>query len=233
MVRIFQLTLVGTALALGLAACDRDHSQSPDYFKIASLSVQPLAETLDGQEPTAPPVDDCRPSRLQGGLGDALDPLNAVIAVGEKVWKLIEAGRPVVSFKAPVVHALPFEKICWHQLQGWQPPQSAKWEVRYKNKLGMDVVRFTYRISYAAGGKLETKGRYLANVTVTPAELSVKWGFEFGAEAQVGRALNLGTSEDPLAGLQLMVNWNIKSRIAEELRSQSYFVSGDGTLKAY
>jgi hypothetical protein len=244
----FRLILRGTLLLACIAltvACDRAArgagaesgaaAQKPDeYFQIESVTSQPLAETLSANEISdLAAEDECRPPSAQSGLADGLDPLNTVVAVGEKIWKLIEAGRPVVSFKAPVVHALPYNRICWYHLEGWKPPQSSLWEVLYKNKFGAKVVRFTYRITYAAGGNMEGKGKYLANVTVTPADISVAWGYNFAAEAQVGRTLNLGTKDNPIAGIQLLVAWNVKTKLKEDLKSQSFFLSGDGVLKPY
>lgn len=229
------LCFSGTALAFGLlsappsGASDND-SYLNDYFELESVSTEQIYEPHELMSEFSPPEDDCRGPSMQSEEIPGIDGLNSIIAVGEKVWKMIEAGRPVVGFKAPVVHALPYNTICWHQLEMWQAPRSSLWEITYKNKFGVKVVSFRFRVSYTPGGQYDSRGLYLANVTVMPASIDVSWGFDFNAEVQVGRAMNLGTRDNPHAGLQIMVMWNVKSIVKESLASESFFVQGDGQL---
>lgn len=231
------LSFSGMALTLGLLISPSsdavtDDSYLADYFEIDSVTSEQIYEPLELMSDLTFPEDDCRPPSMQSeeeelpGVGE----FNSIIAIGEKVWKIIEAGRPVVSFKAPVVHALPYNTICWHQLERWQAPRTSLWEIAYKNKFAMKVVTFRFRVSYTPGGQYDGKGQYLANVTVMPASVDVAWGFDFNAEVQVGRTMNLGTRDSPQAGMQLMVMWNVKSMLKESLASESFFVQGDGQL---
>jgi hypothetical protein len=175
-------------------------------------------------------IDECQ---SEGGVSPkgVLEDLNDIVAFGEKLWKLVEAGRPVVSFRTPLVHALPSNIRCWADLVGWHAPKSSLWEIRYRNGFGAEVVKFRYRLVYSYGGGQDGQGRYLANVTVVPAELNVAWGFKFDAEVNVGRAINTGTRQNPLAGLQIQVRWNIKSVVKEGIQTENYFVQGDGSLQ--
>src|SRR5688572_9221282 len=125
--RILAITLSGAALTIGLlsAPTNRAHSDESyinEYFEIESSSIEQVLETFDVNGEVSPPLDDCRPPSMQSDAIPGVEDANSIIAIGEKVWKMIEAGRPVVSFKAPVVHALPYNAICWHQLENWKPP---------------------------------------------------------------------------------------------------------------
>lgn len=229
------LRVLTIAVSLGLFTGPVAQAQVADefldsYFTIESYATTPIIEV---QENSPIIEDDCRAAVVDPSVVPGLEDLNEIIAVGEKLWKIFEAGRPVVSFKAPVVHALPFAVTCWHQLEKWQMPQSQLYETVYKNKFGAKVVSFRYRISYAAGGQVGGIGAYLANVTVQPAELKVGWGFDFDAEVEVGRALNTGTHANPVAGLQLLVRWKIKNVMNELQASENFFIQGDGLLKKY
>jgi hypothetical protein len=231
MTNIFKLVLAGSLGILAGGAQAEDSAQLKDYFTIGAVSVQPVFEP-PSIESFAAPQDDCMSVQAEASE-TPLDPLNLVIAMGEKVWKLIAAGRPVVNFKTPVAHALPAGSNCWYELAGWSVPQSTLWSITYTNLLGMEIVRFNYRVAYAFGGSKGGKGKYLANVSVIPAEISVKWGFDFNADVQVGRAINLGTLEDPRAGLQLLVSWTVKSVLSEETRSTNLFVNSNGQISQY
>ena len=57
------------------------------------------------------------------------------------------------------------------------------------------------------------------------------WGYTFDAHVEVGQAINLGSANDPLAGLEMNVRWNLKTVIKESQNSFHFFVQGDGALK--
>jgi hypothetical protein len=102
------------------------------------------------------------------------------------------------------------------------------YEVAYKNLFGMEVVKFHFRLAYTYGGGRAGAGRYLANVSVLPAELNVLWGYTFNAEVQVMPAVNLGNVTSPVAGLEVNVVWQVKTVLKESDNSVHYFVRGDG-----
>lgn len=66
----------------------------------------------------------------------------------------------------PVAHALPRGLRRWTDLERWSPPETKTYEVVYKNKFGMEVVKFRFRLQYTYGGRRSGRGRYLANVSV-------------------------------------------------------------------
>lgn len=151
-----------------------------------------------------------------------------VVALGEKVWKIVEAGKPVVTVQTPEASALPRGLACWADLSGWQAPQTKAYEVVYKNGFGMDVVKFRFRLQFTAGGGHDGIGKYLANVTVMPAELNVMWGYTFDAQVEVEQAINVGSSQNPIAGLELNLKWDVKTVVQESVNSFHFFVQGDG-----
>lgn len=155
-----------------------------------------------------------------------------IIAIGEKVWEIVKAGKPVVKIETPVAHALPRGLECWADLEHWQAPRTQTYEVKYKNGFGMEVVKFRFRLHYTYGGGKAEKGQYLANVTVLPAELNVMWGYNFDARVEVAQAINMGTTENPMAGLELNLRWNVKTVLKESENSFHFFVQGDGVSKS-
>jgi hypothetical protein len=154
------------------------------------------------------------------------------VAIGQKVWEIIEKNKPVVNVETPVAHALPRGLECWADLEHWQAPRTASYEVVYKNGFGLEVVKFRFRLHYTYGGGKAELGQYLANVTVMPGELNVMWGYTFGARVEVGQAVNLGSHANPTAGLELNVRWNVKTVLKESENSFHYFVQGDGKIIA-
>lgn len=214
---------------------------------IVSAGHSAMASDWDTLTVDVREVDDATPMKIQVesdcsqmapmGLADSgLDlseiDLSQIIAVGEKVWKVIEANKPVVNVKTDTVSALPKGIRCWNELEKWQAPKTKSYEVVYKNYFGWEVVHFRFRLQYTYGGGKEGVGKYLANVTVLPAELNVLWGYTFNAEVEVMPAVNLGSKADPMAGLEINVKWAVNTVVKDSRNSFHLFVQGDGVTQA-
>ena len=167
-----------------------------------------------------------RPFALEGISWDE------IFTIGEKIWKIIDANKPVVNVTTQVVHALPRGLKCWADLEHWRAPVVKSYEVKYKNGFGMEVVKFRFRLQYNYGGGLGDLGQYIANATVIPAELNVMWGYTFNADMGVDQAVNLGTLGNPLAGLGMNLNWSVKTVFKESRNSFGFFLQGDGVTMA-
>ncbi len=186
-----------------------------------------LREVQDSGEPIRLVENDC--TKMPTDDAGSID-WGTVITVGEKIWKIVEANKPVVVVTTPEAFALPRGLSCWSDLDGWKVPVTRSFEVAYKNLFGIEVTKFRFRLHYTYGGGHSGVGRYLANVTVIPAELNVVWGYNFNAQVEVEQAVNLGSKENPMAGLELNLKWTIKTVAKESVNSFHFFVQGDGQL---
>ncbi len=194
-------------------------------WEIQSVEVR---EVYDAQSAPLPKmVNDCSELGSKPFLADNIG-WDQIVNIGEKVWAIIEANKPVVTVETPVAHALPRGLECWADLEHWQAPRTQSYEVLYKNGFGMEVVKFRFRLHYTYGGGKAELGQYLANVAVLPSELNVMWGYTFNAKVEVAQAINMGSKENPLAGLEMNVRWNAKTVLKESENSFHFFVSGDG-----
>lgn len=163
-------------------------------------------------------------------LSDIGKDITEIINIGKKIWKIIEANRPVVNVKTDSATILPVGIQSALQLEGWSMPQSKRYGVAYKNLFGMEVVKFDFRFIYTYGGSLDGKGKYLANVTMVPADLQVSWGFKFNADAKVVNMVNVGTKEDPVVGAELLLDWSVDTVFKHQRQTVDFFVQGDGKL---
>lgn len=187
------------------------------------------------QEASVAPLivdNDCDP--LNGGLGPLTEEVawDEIVRVGEQVWKIVENNKPIVEFKGPVVHALPRGLRCWSELENWQAPVTRSFEVVYVNGFDIEVVKLRFRLHYTYGGGKAGMGRYLANVTVMPAELSATWGYKLNASVETGETVNLGTRSNPVAGLEMNIKWNVSTLAKESKNTFHFFVQGDGVSKS-
>lgn len=229
------------ALALTVAMTSPALAVDKAYFQIKKVTVTDVTEQYS-QEPVLAAMNglnqDCNSFSVAPLAGQKdLNPLNAVelildqiINIGKKIFNVINNGRPVVNLKLDTANALPKGLTCWSDLAGWKIPQSKVYNVQYENGFGMTVVDFSYRVTYTAGGSANGVGKYLTNATFMPANVSVGWGFQFDAAAAIPSVFNTGSKVDPVAGMQMNMEWKVTSPVAYEQGTETYFVSGENKL---
>lgn len=216
------------------------------YFEIKKITVTEVSDQYPLHSMADQPAigEDCstlaRPiviSRTGDPKLVGLNPLDQlqvwvdqIINIGKKIWAIVESGKPVVSTKMDTASALPRGIQCWTDMAGWSAPKSKAFRIQYENAYGSDVVDFTYRIMFTANGNVDGVGKYITNATFIPANIRVGWGFRFDATAQIAAVFNQGTKQDPLAGMQMNMQWRVDSPMFHEETTESFFVTGDNKL---
>lgn len=254
---MFKLLKVSAFLGLVVFAADQAKADVIDALSNLKVKVTVEEEPFTGEAYSLFSTDECsafaiqqtRPmgqkqippksssgtiSDLKGLVEDLVDLdniLNGIEKIGARVWRIIEANRPVVSTQSQVANALPKNVSCWMDLENWQVPKSYKYNVKYSNLFGMDVVNFTFRVLYTYGASYMGRGQYLSNVSVHPAELDVMWGYTFNSKVIVERLINLGTKENPVAGMEMKLTWQISTPMKDSQQTETFFVSGNGEFK--
>lgn len=220
----------------------------PRHYEITNIQVREIQDTersimtlpadnftqgCEVAQPTDPnvgPVDPKDPGALNPI--DYIDVIvDKIINIGKKIWAIVDAGRPVVNIKVDTANALPAGVRCWDELEGWKAPQSHLYQVDYQNGFGATVVSYGFRVSFISGGSYKGKGQYITLANVTPAGVEVAWGFRLDAVATVPMVFNQGTNVDPVAGMQLVMNWTVQSPLKEIRRAENFFVNGQGQFQ--
>ena len=158
--------------------------------------------------------------------------LEEIANVGSKFWRIIEANRPVADAKTQYATALPKGVTRWTDMTDWQPPRADVYELSAKNVYGVTVLRIRYKVLRTYGGRYRGKGRYLTAVTVEPTLIDVAWGYSCALEASVPESsvVNVGTSDDPVAGMTATLTWRVKTVVGVSQGKGLYFLDGNGAL---
>jgi hypothetical protein len=157
--------------------------------------------------------------------------LDQIINYGAKLWKLIEKNKPVSNFATVNANALPAKVDGdWLALENWQAPKGRIYSVIYENLYGAEVVRFDYRMLFSSGGSHNGVGQYLSNVSVNPQTLSVAWGYNVEAVAKVVNVINTSSKANPVAGMEVLVDWRVKTVMKDIRSTTSFFIKGDGSF---
>lgn len=201
-----------------------------NYFTISSVEVKEIE--VDSND------DLIFNEKLSAGeIGEVIAIIDALIAVGKKVYPIIEAGKPIINSQLPVTHVIPNNTngndfdFTLSQMENWKMPKSKSYEIVYKNVYGFEVISFTYTIHFQYGGSFEGAGKYLTGVFVSASNLYVSWGFEFSATTEIVSLTNHGTLDNPVAGLTLKLDWVAKNVLNESRSSRTFHVNGNGEFQ--
>lgn len=234
---------------LALSACLLVAATSASALNEASAAASELkmvvTEVSDNWNPEmlgTSLAQDCSQSSAPGTLKSeppaGENPMNpiemivdSIINIGKKIWAIVDAGRPVVNLKMDVGTALPQGARCWMDLQTWSAPTSHRYQVSFLNGFNSEVVKFDYRVISLSGGSVDGKGQYIGYAAFQPVDVQVAWGFEFNAEAAVPAVFNMGTKADPVAGMQIVMNYKVTSPLKFISQSQAYFIDGKGNFE--
>lgn len=220
--------LLSTIAAVSFFSTSAFALYNDDYFTIdeTSFKIEQIDSGILSNEEFKEIFDDCSEDTDQQLQGDIWD----IINIGKDFWRFIEDNQASSEVNESSANALPAGVLCWGQLESWVAPQYKTYQMTYENKMGMEVVNLDFRFIYSYGGSIDGQGAYLANVTMTPMSIDVSWGFSLIADIEAGDAINVGTREDPNAGLEMSMKWKISSVFQSSHGQVRYYVQGDGAF---
>ena len=170
-------------------------------------------------------------------LGEIAIAIDKLIAIGKKVWAIIEKNKPVVSTDfAQAISVIPQvdgqndPMTTFTMMSNWSIPRAKTYRVVYKNGFGMNVIQFDYTVMFQYGGQFDGKGNYLTGVTVFAGNIAVSWGFSFSAKSSLVNISNRGSMIDPVAGATLKIDYKSDTVVRSISSSQRFHVTGLGEI---
>jgi hypothetical protein len=230
-------TLVILMLGSIIAQAENKLEPRDPYYQISEVTVK-VVESSDHHNSSEQDAHIKNYVELNPGtgVGDVIATLRQIIAFGKEVYKIVEAGKPVVNTKYAPISVLPSNtefgnNITPMDLSYWQPPKFVKFKVSYKNGFGAEVVSFTYNVNMSHGGKFRGTGAFITNAQIVPEKVSVAWGYSFNAEMSLVGLTNMGSDRNPVAGATLQLSYSVSTIIKEDKNNMTIFIAGDGTIK--
>ena len=206
---------------------------------IPSIPKPNVPQIPGTQQPSTPglpssPIGGTKPGQITipGTGGIVIDPsgITAWITVGEKIWQIISANRPVANVSSQRVAVLPVDQQNWAQMDSWKGPALSTYTLTAKNLFGTQVFSETYTVAFNYGGSYNGKGSYLANVTIIPQKIVVVWGYTLDSSVEVGQTINVGTKDNPVPGLSMDLKYGIGNIFKRMDGHDAFFVKGTGDV---
>lgn len=239
--------ILGLALTLTSYGALAQNVYSDQYQTIQSIEMVEVITDENGEEQEVVISDQAAPKfedqfvtfegTQKSDLGTIIMATEKLIALGEKIYKIIERGRPVVTLDSEPVQILPRDNsgapVSAMQLNGWKAPKARKYRVSTKNYLGMEPASFEFMLIYSYGGRDNGKGRYITGAQIKPTSVDVKWGYKLDAKFYVQSIMNQGTVDNPVASATLMIDYTISTVLQSTTDNKTFFINGLGQTQTY
>lgn len=224
-------------LSTGIAHAGVGSSQRMDkkYFEVSSVTVQEVVPTAQELYLTGLDFEELQQQQQDLGvtpsdLSDVGVVLDQMIVIGRKVVEILKAGQSVVDIKRDATAVVPFGVKEWGQLAGWKVPVTKVLQVQVKNFYGMTMIDMRLKVSAMYGGNFKGKGNFLSNVILVPSTVVTQWGFNLDLWTESRAPVNMGSNQDPIAGLGMDIRYKVKTLITEINGTADYFVTGKGEI---
>ncbi|HAH31747.1 MAG TPA: hypothetical protein DCL44_05470 [Elusimicrobia bacterium] len=213
-----------------------DNNSDEQYFGIESSRFEvSVKETDEKPDLVSIPLD-----AMTKGPG------GGIVNTGMQAWSVINSGQPSGSHSSAYASAMPgFNQ--WANFSNWKKKEMT-YNYTVTNRMHMDVIRVKYVVAFFydgmdlrsqtptetnpfTGDRETAKGSYVANFTVRPVEVDIKWGFNYSLNVTMSNPMNIGSSDNPVAYLQADLNWNISTVLQSKGGILTYGVDGLGNFK--
>lgn len=220
---------------------------SDEYQSIESVEMVQVVEDALGNEvevklpqATLAPMEGqvSKSHKSNKSVGEVLMTARQLIAFGKEVYKIIEAGKPVVNTgTATPISVLPKSEkgnyIDAFDLENWKMPKSQKFRVVAKNGFGMKTITFEFMLIFTYGGSYEGKGAYITGAEVATTKVDVAWGYTLDADFKVQSIVNQGSTENPVAAAVLQIDYQMSTVLKDSRTSKKFMINGLGQVRGY
>ena len=206
-------------------------SFSSNVFAMADMALVKAAYTLDETPIIKETTGLETVVNTLGMIGPIAGGAAAVVNTGKAIWSLIDSSRPSSEMHSSFATSVP-NITDWQSLDSWKTPMSKTYAVSFRNCLGMTAAKFNYHIIYTYGGHYKGTGMYLTNVTVQASKIDLTWATKLSAKAEIPSVMNVGTLEDPIAGMMILISYQVSSLFTFHEDSIQYMLKGDGGFEA-
>ncbi|NUM35042.1 MAG: hypothetical protein HUU50_10890 [Candidatus Brocadiae bacterium] len=197
---------------------------TPEYYQIKEAIITPVDNGYDN-EVNASSTEEIRLD---------ITP-EQIINILKKVFEFVKENKPVVNTSIDMASAVPQGIGNWQQMAGWREKHTGQYQVKYVNGFGMNVVEMVVRAHFYYNGNYNGIGKYITCATSTIDSLNVMWGYTFNATAKIpdSSVVNVGTKENPVAGMKMFIHWTVDTLIQHQEGTLTFSFDGHGDVSGY
>jgi hypothetical protein len=169
--------------------------------------------------------------------GEIIAKARDFVALGESIYTLVQKGKPTTTTEYAPISVVPKDPISKEvvepfDLEGFSMPVQKKFTTIIKSGLS-EAIRFDYMVTYSYGGSYNGVGKWLTGVQIIPVSVKTSYGWDFNATMKVSGIMNHGTKADPIAGVIVIVKYQMNSWRTSQERNDTFHITGLGELKTF
>lgn len=199
----------------------------PGYFTVNKDSIKVTLESVT-EEPdmTYVRLQEAPPKDLAGVIVS----IEKIVNIASKIWDIVKDNAPAVNIDTKYATAYPEGITSAAQLASWSRPKTYTYGFYAENLYGSVMIDCKYKFSYTYNGAYKGKGKFLTGVAVIPNKVTAGWGYKFTMNAAVpdSTIANVGTDADPVASMQMKLNWKMSTVLKVVEGTSVYYLQGDG-----
>lgn len=231
MKRMSALVLVLSMLCTVASAQNSYIDESLDIASVELQELSPSASEIMSETLIANGFSLETGQKNLGKIREVIAVANELVALGERVYKLVEKGRPVLNVSSEPVSVLPRSGNTYvdaRDLTGWSVPTVKKYRLAFKNTYRMEVAALTIMLIYSHSGTQNGSGHYITDAQIKPVDINLMWGYKMDVNFKVQSITNRGTRDNPVAAAVLMLDYAVSTVMQTRTGTKSYFITGEG-----
>lgn len=168
-------------------------------------------------------------------VGEVIAIADKIIALGEKIYKLVDKGRPNSEFNYAPISVIPSNDkgspadVLMDMSQGSMPTME-DFKIVAKNRFDKVITEFEFTLMFFHSLKYNGKGNFITAAQIIPKSVNVSWGFDFNATMRLNGIVNHGTSMNPMAGAILVLEYELKNALSYKKQSAIFHIMGNGRI---
>lgn len=168
--------------------------------------------------------------------GQVIDVLDRVVAVGERVYTLVQRGKPNLTTTYASLSVIPRDPISKEivdvmDLEDCSYPMRKKYETVI-SKGSREVIRFEYELIFSHSCSYDGKGKYILAALIKPKSVVVKYGWDLNATMSLQGIMNHGKKTNPIMGANLNMKLVINNLGTAFEKDHTIHITGDGKVDA-
>jgi len=197
---------------------------TPEYYQIKDVNITSLDNGYEKEGNVS--------SREEASLDITPE---QIINILKKVFEFVKENKPVVNTSIDMASAVPQGIGNWQLMAGWREKHTGQYSVKYVNGFGINVVELVVRAHFYYNGNYNGIGKYITCATATIDSLNVMWGYTFNATAKIpdSSVVNVGTKENPVAGMKMFIHWTVDTIIQHQEGTLTFSFDGQGEVNGY
>jgi hypothetical protein len=199
----------------------------PGYFTLNNESIKvELISVTEEPDMNYVKLQEAPPKDLAGVLVS----IEKIVNIASKVWEIVKDNAPAVNIDTKYATAYPEGITSAAQLAGWSRPKTYTYGFYAENLYGSVMIDCKYKFSFTYNGAYKGKGKYLTGVAVIPSKVTAGWGYKFTMTAAVpdSTIANVGTDTDPVAAMQMKLNWKMSTVLKVVEGTSVYYIEAAG-----